>query len=238
MSELPSQWQLAKLSEICTRIVDGSHTPPKATNEGFPMLSARNIQNRGIIFDEFRYISEEDFRREHARTQITAGDVLLTIVGAIGRTAVVPPGMQPFTLQRSVAVLKSDVTDPRYLSLALESPDIQRYLEQNAKGTAQKGIYLKALSQVEIPLAPLPEQKRIADKLDELLARVDGCRARLDRVPALVKGLRQAVLAAAVSGRLTADWREENEYIQITIEGFEYLEAPPLLPKTWMLRAL
>jgi type I restriction enzyme S subunit len=52
-----------------------------------------------------------------------------------------------------------------------------------------------------------PEQKRIADKLDALLARVDACRERLDRVPTILKRFRQSVLAAATTGELTREWR-------------------------------
>lgn len=63
------------------------------------------------------------------------------------------------------------------------------------------------LGNIEIPLAPLPEQKRIADKLDTLLARIDACRDRLDRIPKIIKQFRQSVLAAATSGHLTEDWR-------------------------------
>jgi len=59
----------------------------------------------------------------------------------------------------------------------------------------------------ELRLAPINEQKRIADKLDAVLARVDACRERLDRVPAILKLFRQAVVAAATAGDLTADWR-------------------------------
>jgi len=174
-----------------------------------PMLSARNIQGRRLLFDEFRWISEPDFVLEHKRTRIAPDDVLLTIVGTIGRTAVVPNNTQLFALQRSVAVLtpRSAVL-AQYLSHSLESPSIQRCLQENAKGTAQKGIYLGVLGEVEIPLAPLPEQKRIADKLDALLARVDACRERLDRVPKILKRFRQSVLAAATSGELTREWRE------------------------------
>ena len=205
---LPDGWTQTRLSEVCSKIVDGSHNPPKATHSGFPMLSARNIQDRRVNFDDFRFINEGDFSNEHARTNVQAGDVLLTIVGTIGRTAVVAEGIKPFALQRSVAVLKPKEIDPRYLSYLLESPTLQRYFQENAKGTAQKGIYLKALAEVEISLAPLNEQKRIADKLDELLARIDACRERLDRMPQILKRFRQAVLSAATSGVLTEEWRE------------------------------
>lgn len=68
----------------------------------------------------------------------------------------------------------------------------------------------KRVAKFKIPLAPLAEQKRIADKLEAVLGRVDACRARLDRVPALLKRFRQSVLAAATSGKLTEEWRMAN----------------------------
>ena len=66
------------------------------------------------------------------------------------------------------------------------------------------------LSSVPIPLPPIAEQKRIVAKLEEVLACVDAARERLAEKPTILKRFRQSVLAAACSGRLTADWREEN----------------------------
>lgn len=74
------------------------------------------------------------------------------------------------------------------------------------KGYARHFQYLR---DSVLPLPPLPEQKRIADKLDAVLAQVDACLDRLDRIPAILKRFRQSVLAAATSGKLTEDWREE-----------------------------
>jgi type I restriction enzyme S subunit len=174
------------------------------------MLSAKNIQNGKIHFDDLRLLSHDDFELENKRTNISTGDVLLTIVGALGRTAVVPETHIEFTLQRSVAVLKSEVINPNYLRYLLDSPVAQNFFLENAKGTAQKGIYLKALGGMQVPIAPLAEQSRIAQKLDELLAQVDTLKARLDAIPALLKRFRQSVLAVAVSGQLTEEWRAEN----------------------------
>lgn len=187
------------------------------------MLSARNISGRKIVFDEYRLISEGDFAEEDRRTQVTSGDVLLTIVGAIGRTAVVPAAVQPFTLQRSVAVLKLRQGDSRFLSYALEAPATQNYLHENAKGTAQKGIYLKALAGVEVPVAPLDEQKRIANKLDAVLTRVDAVNTHLARVAPILKRFRQSVLAAATSGRLTEDWRAAHKAANWTLRTVDSL---------------
>lgn len=215
--DLPSGWVETTLGEVVGKLVDGSHNPPKAAETGKPMLSARNIQQRRIVFDDFRLISDTHFDEENRRTQIAPNDVLLTIVGAIGRTAVVPEFLEPFTLQRSVAVLKPLATEARLLSYFLESPDLQKFFEANAKGTAQKGIYLKALAETPLPLPPLPEQIRIADKLDTLLARVDAGRERLARVPGLLARLRQSILSAAVSGELTREWRGDAEWEKIEL---------------------
>lgn len=208
--QTPATWKTVTLADVCYRIVDGSHNPPPGQSSGKPMLSAKNIQNGKIHFDELRLLSRDDFELENKRTNISAGDVLLTIVGALGRTAVVPETHPEFTLQRSVAVLKSEVINPNYLRYLLDSPVAQTFFLENAKGTAQKGIYLKALGGMQVPIAPLAEQTRIAQKLDELLAQVDTLKARIDAIPALLKRFRQSTLAAAVSGRLTADWRADQ----------------------------
>lgn len=219
--DLPVGWCWRRLADICSRIVDGSHNPPKSSDTGLPMLSARNIENRSINLDaDYRLISLGDFEHENRRTNISAGDVLLTIVGSIGRTAEVTEGLLPFTLQRSVAVLKpTESATSRYLSYALESPDFQQFLVENSKGTAQKGIYLKALGNASIPVAPMAEQSRISAKLDTTLADVDACCQRLDGVAAILKRFRQAVLAAATSGELTREWREERGQV------FEWLDV-------------
>ena len=70
------------------------------------------------------------------------------------------------------------------------------------------------MQQLAIPLPPLPEQHRIVSKVDELLAGVNAARERLAKVPGILKQFRQSVLAAACSGRLTADWRDRSNQSQ------------------------
>ncbi|MCL4863763.1 MAG: restriction endonuclease subunit S, partial [Caldilineaceae bacterium] len=204
MSELPKGWVKTTLTDIASRIVDGSHTPPEAKDTGGPMLSARNIDGGKIHFTDYRLISEVDFERENRRSQIAPGDVLLTIVGAIGRSAVVPKECPSFTLQRSVAVIKPESgINPYFLSYQFSSPLTKSWLLDNAKGTAQKGIYLNKLGTCEIILPPLAEQRRIVAKLDSLFARTRRARAELARIPPLVEHYKQAILAAAFRGDLT-----------------------------------
>jgi type I restriction enzyme S subunit len=74
----------------------------------------------------------------------------------------------------------------------------------------QSSLNQKKLFQFGAPLPPLAEQKAIADKLDTLLAQVENTKARLERIPQILKRFRQSVLAAAVSGRLTEEWRDQT----------------------------
>lgn len=69
----------------------------------------------------------------------------------------------------------------------------------------------KKVATFELPLPPLAEQHYLADKLDSLLVRIQALSDQLAAVPALLKQFRQSVLADAVSGKLTAEWREENQ---------------------------
>ena len=196
-------WEARSLREVVTKLVDGSHNPPPKQDTGLPMLSARNIDRGQVLFDDYRLISESAFASENARTRIAPGDVLLTIVGTIGRTAVVPEGSQPFSLQRSVAVLTPSANLlPKFLCYQLESPAIQKHFEANARGTAQKGVYLKTLGQTPVVLPPVDLQREIVAELEKQFSRLDEAVANLQRVKANLKRYKASVLNDAVEGRL------------------------------------
>jgi type I restriction enzyme S subunit len=199
--KLPVGWVLVKLENISKQITDGSHNPPKSIDSGVPMLSARNIENGDITFEEVRYITSEDFEYENQRTKIEVGDVLLTIVATIGRTAVVS-SKTAFTLQRSVAAIKP-LINSEFLMYCFQSPLFQKQLIENAKGTAQKGVYLKTLRNLEIPIAPLKEQERIVSKIETLFSELDQAEKGLEKAQQQLKVYRHALLKSAFEGKLT-----------------------------------
>jgi type I restriction enzyme S subunit len=82
--------------------------------------------------------------------------------------------------------------------------------------------HYKFLKSVDVPLPPPKEQQRIVAKLDELMEKIDRSRARLERIPKILKRFRQSILSAAVSGKLTEEWREKNEYENKLIVTNEY----------------
>lgn len=91
------------------------------------------------------------------------------------------------------------------------------------------------LKEIEIPLPPLPEQERIAYKLDALFAQLDGIRAAMERIPTLLKNFRQQVLTQAVTGKLTEEWREGKDLENINAK--EYKNENYLIndiPESWI----
>ncbi|MBL8323694.1 MAG: restriction endonuclease subunit S [Rubrivivax sp.] len=97
----------------------------------------------------------------------------------------------------------AQIADHRYVSYCLNGYDYTGVVT----GSTRLKLTQAAMREMRLPLPPMAEQKRIADKLDALLARVDACRDRLDRVPAILKRFRQSVLTSAARGDLTSEWR-------------------------------
>ncbi|MDQ0230933.1 restriction endonuclease subunit S [Metabacillus malikii] len=179
---------MQRLEYVCKLITDGSHNPPAGIEySDFLMLSSKNIYNGKITFDEPRYLQEADFFKENKRTNVEGGDVLLTIVGTVGRTAVVSDTMRKFVLQRSVAVLKPihEIVNSKYLMYSLIN--ITPKLQQQSRGVAQKGIYLKQLKDIEIPLPTLDVQNNIAEILDETQEIIDVHKTQLKELDYLIE---------------------------------------------------
>lgn len=100
-----------------------------------------------------------------------------------------------------------------YLAYYFRSHDYWQQITDFSAGIGQPNVNGSKLKELNIPLPPFAEQMRIVRKLDELLAQVNTLKTRVDAIPTLVKSFRQSVLAAAVSGKLTADWRELNPHL-------------------------
>ena len=203
-------WTTAELAEVCTLITDGTHhSPPNTASGEFKYVTAKNIRPWGLDVADITYVDAETHRGIYARCPVEYGDVLYIKDGVTTGIAVLNTLDEPFSMLSSVALLKPnrEVLESRYLKHWLNSPLAYRSMTGEMTGTAIKRLVLKQIRVTQIPVPPLPEQKRIADKLDSVLARVDACRDRLDRIPVLLKRFRQSVLNASTSGELSADWR-------------------------------
>jgi len=216
MSDLPENWVSAQLGEVC-KVVRGITFPAsarqeKSTPKNVCCLRTTNVQKE-VDWDDVYFVSAEYVKRADQFVKI--GDILMSMANSyelVGKVSVVRelPYSTSFGAFISAVRPMPDI-EAQYLFHVLRTAKVQSELRKGSSQTVNiANISVSRLSEIEIPLAPLNEQKRIAEKLDRVLARVDSCESHLERVPEILKRFRQSVLAAATSGRLTEDWREEK----------------------------
>jgi type I restriction enzyme S subunit len=210
MSELPRGWDLLKLRDVATLKTGpfGSalHKADYIVG-GIPLINPTHIK-QGKLSPALEVTVSPETAHRLSEYRLTKGDIVMGRRGEMGRCAVVPEHAQNWLCGTGSVVVKSTLAaHPQYLQKFLTAPATVAALIGDSVGSTMINLNQGVLLDLDIPLAPLPEQKRIADKLDSVLARVDACRDRLDRLPALLKRFRQSILAAATSGRLTEDWR-------------------------------
>jgi type I restriction enzyme, S subunit len=154
------------------------------------------------VLDRCTFISHEDFTRLSRRYTPLPGDVIVTCVGTLGQTAIVPEGIS-FSADRNLAAIRpSEAILSSFLKAALDAPKSQGVMQSGSGSTAQPHLYLGDLRELKIPVPPLAEQKRIVAAIEEQFSRLDAGVAALERACQNLKRMRAAELQAAVRGRL------------------------------------
>ena len=101
------KWFEEKLGNLLIILKDGTHNPPDRKSKGIPLLASESIHDGIIDFKKGNYISEKDYFILQKKYKISINDLLLTIVGTIGRVSMVNEKI-PFSVQRSVAILRTN----------------------------------------------------------------------------------------------------------------------------------
>ena len=240
---LPAGWQYATMGEICSKIVDGDHNPPpgQPNPTKFVMVSSKNIANNKICnITDVRYLAEQDFYSAHKRTYVEKGDILFTSVASLGRTCIYSLE-EPVTFQRSVTVINTLIYN-KYLKFFLDSPIYQNYVNDNARGTAQKGFYINQISDSLVPIPPLSEQIRLATKVEELLNTVCQLELLKDDLGDNIKKIKSTILDMAIIGRLIPQNPSDEPAIQLirtinpdfrSTDNRHYENIQINIPNTW-----
>ena len=213
-SKLPDGWAMPLLGEIAT-IKQGNSKLTKKTYKTDGKYVAFSGSGPDGLVDEFEF---------------EGNAIILSAVGA--RCGKCFRASGKWTAIANTAVIRTWIESPtllEYLFLLVNNEDFWP-----KGGTAQPFVQTgQAQRETRIPLPPLAEQLRIVAKLEILLGKVSSSQQRLSQVPGLLNRFRQSVLAAACSGKLTADWREENEDVEPAAELLERLHTERR--KTWLL---
>lgn len=202
MSELPASWVATTLGQVVSyadnETADPADMPPEAW-----LLELEDIERDTGKVLERKTVGERAPKSSKNRFQ--AGDVLYGKLRPY-LNKVIRAKQDGFCSSEIIAI-SPGLLDKNYLFYSMRSPSFIEYVSSVSHGMRMPRLGTQQAKSAPFVLPPLAEQTRIAATLDELVAQVDTLKARIDGIPALLKRFRQSVLAAAVSGRLTEEWR-------------------------------
>jgi type I restriction enzyme S subunit len=165
-------WPIAKIGKVC-KLVNGdrgSNYPSKENilMEGIPFINAGNLTHENsIACSGANYISEERYNLL-SNGKVRHGDILFCLRGSLGKFGIVDSSILKGAIASSLVIIRSDeMLDGNYLKNYLRSSVCAREISRFENGAAQPNLSAKDLREFEIPLPPLPEQKRIAAILDK-----------------------------------------------------------------------
>ena len=218
--KLPEGWVESQLSEICSKPQYGYTTKSSASGE-IKYLRTTDITKGVVNWSNVPYCL--DIPDDVSKYQLHDRDIVISRAGSIGFSSLLknPPSNAVFA-SYLIRFKPSDFFSELYLKRFLESGNYWNQLSSMSAGNAVQNVNAQKLSTLIVPIPPLVEQIIIAEKLDTLLAQVDSTKARLEQIPQILKRFRQAVLATAISGKLTEKWRGNNgilfsEWVNSTI---------------------
>lgn len=203
MSELPASWSQCKLGDVVDYGVTQKVEPTDIPADAW-VLELEDIEkDTSKVLQRFTFAQRQS---KSTKNRFAAGDVLYGKLRPY-LNKVIRADQEGFCTTEIIPLKPPGSVDGRYLFHWLKHPEFLKYVTAVSHGLNMPRLGTEAGINAPFVLAPLNEQKRIADKLDAVLARVDACRERLDRVPTILKRFRQSVLTAATSGKLTEEWR-------------------------------
>ena len=206
LGEIPKGWDVKPLGYVLSLLKDGTHLPPKRVNKGFKFIAgATDIKHFSVDFSKCTYITEDEYLKIHKKWNIRPDDILLTIVGTLGNVAIVRERDLPFSMQRSIALLRVNEKIPySYLYFFLNSYFFKVELQKRINPTAQPGIYLTELSKIKI----IVPNKRIVDLFHSVAQSfIKFMQSRIDNSDILTD-LRDTLLPKLISGRIRVPLEE------------------------------
>ena len=168
--DIPNTWKWVRIGSLLHKLVDGTHRTPKYTTSGIPFVSVKNMSSGILSLKDTKFISIEEHKELWKRCDPQKGDILLSKVGTTGVPAKIETN-EEFSLFVSVALLKfnNSLVDIDFLIYSILAPDFQKQCREHTRGVGNKNWVIKDIANTIMPLPPLAEQKRIVQKLDEIL---------------------------------------------------------------------
>ncbi|MDQ3309105.1 MAG: restriction endonuclease subunit S, partial [Gemmatimonadota bacterium] len=197
----PSSWEVARIGQFA-HILGGKRLPAGTSYADGPTpriyIQVTNMKNGTIVEDQLKYVEDDAFQ-QIARYIIERDDLYITIAGTIGQVGEVPEKFHGMNLTENAARLVFREIDKSFLRLTMQSDFVQDQLQEKTNQLAQPKLALHRIADSLVPVPPLAEQRRIVEKVNQLMALCDELEAKLTR-----SRTKAEKLASAVVHHLTA----------------------------------
>ncbi len=210
---LPEGWCWTPLHQV-TSFIGRGRGPSYVDQNGVPVVNQKCVRWHSLETQYLRLTSREAFDRLSPELRLRAGDLLWnsTGTGTIGRAVVYDGSLKELTADSHVTIVRPVQIEPKFLGYFVETGRVQHLVEEGHVGsTNQRELPRAFVEELAFPLAPLPEQRRIVERIDALFAEIADGEAALETARKGLETFRRALLKAAVTGDLTRDWRETHK---------------------------
>jgi len=195
-----TDWKEVQLKDVCD-VRDGTHDSPKYVDNGYPLVTSKNLKNGKITTNNLKYITEADYNKINERSQVEIGDVLFAMIGTIGNPVVIVYPVN-YAIKNVALLKKSKIILPFFIKYFLDSTYVQKKMLKDAKGSTQKFVPLGYLRNFKIVLPSLPEQQRIVEEIEKRFAVADELEKAVNEGLEKAEKLKQSILKKAFEGKL------------------------------------
>ena len=205
IGKIPRAWNTALLKYVCEFILDGTHGSHARVDEGYRLLSVRNIVDNKFVFrNDDSFIDKENYDQITSRFKNIEGDIILAIVGAtLGKGAFVEKMNEEFATQRSVATIRvKPEFNKKYFYYFIISDSYYNFLWSNTSFSAQPGIYLNTLSGSQCLIPTLKEQDEIVKMVENKIERINLAKNKIIVQINKLQEYRQSLISEAVTGKI------------------------------------
>lgn len=202
LGNIPEEWELHQISEICSEVVDCPHSTPdyeEDTSTGILVARTSEIEEGRFNVEEAPRVTEDEYIDRISRLEPEPGDIIFTREAPIGEAFKTPEGMK-ICLGQRVMILRPDQNTllSDYLLELIYSDMMQSWFERSARGTTSTHMNVGDVEELEIPLPDIDEQRRITSVLNNYREKIENEMQFQDRLKHLKNGLMQDLLTGEV----------------------------------------
>ena len=220
---IPQNWRWTTLENVAKN--QYGYTAKAVKNNSLPkMLRITDIQNGGVDWENVPNCEIDDEQKEKYLLQ--DNDIVIARTGSVGKSYLVKNPVNSVFASYLIRLRISEKINVNYVYYFLQSDVYWRQISELASGSVQLGVNSTKLQNIEIPVPPLDEQKRIVALLDSLFEKLDAAKSILQKISDGYELRRAAILHRAFTGKLTENFRAGNG---LTLEDWQEKTLSDLL---------